>query len=45
MVLTHAITPVEGLLGWVPSFADLPPWSLNAPYAKHGKSHNEDSLW
>ena len=27
----HAITPARGLFGRVPSFADLPPWSLNAP--------------
>ena len=44
MVATCAITPVEGLLGWVPSFVDPPPWSLNAPYAKHRRSHNENNL-
>ena len=44
MVTTCSVTPVEGLLGLVPSYADLPPWSLNALYAKHGRSHDEDIL-
>ena len=38
MVATCAITPVRG------SFADPPLWSLNAPYAKHGRSYDEDIL-
>ena len=33
-MVTCAITPVRGLLGQVPSFVDLPPWSLNASYTK-----------
>ena len=44
MVATHAITFVEGLFGQVPSFVDWPPWSLNAPYAKHRRSCGEDNL-
>ena len=43
MVATRTITSVGGLLGQVP-FADLPPWSLNAHYAKHRRSCNEDNL-
>ena len=41
MVTMHAITPGRGLLGWVPSFADPPPWSLNAPCAKFKRFHGE----
>ena len=43
VVAMCAITPVRGLLGWVPSFVELSPWSLNAPYATLGRSHGEDN--
>ena len=44
MVATCAITSAEGLSGQVPSFADPPLWSLNAPCAKHQRSCDEDNL-
>ena len=43
VVATCAITPGRGLLGQVPSFVDPPPWSLNAPYAKHRRFCDEDN--
>ena len=41
MVAMCAITPGRGLLGQVPSFADLLPWSLNAPCTKFKSFHGE----
>ena len=43
VVATHAVTSSEDFLGWVPSFVDLPLWSLNAPCARNRKSPDEDN--
>ena len=44
VVATCAVTSAEGLLGWVPSIVDPPLWSLNAPCAKYGRSHDADNF-
>ena len=43
MVAMCTIIPARGLLGQMPSFVDLHPWSLNVPYAKHRRSQGEDN--
>ena len=44
MVATCTVSSTEDLSGQVPSFVDLPLWSLNAPCVKHERSHDEDNL-
>ena len=43
IVTTCMVNSSGAFWGWVPSFVDLPLWSLNAPCAKHKKSPNEDN--
>ena len=43
MVATCPITLATGLLGQMPSFADPPLWSLNAPYANHRRFRGKEN--
>ena len=44
VVATHTLTSVGGFTGQVPFPVDPPLWSLNAPYAKHGRPPDEGNL-